>query len=162
MKKIDCILIKNGQANVVSVEEDCRAIEAVLGVDSIEGLTRYVDGKPYVFFCDGEFLVNGMYSFDDISAESAESDSIGNPLEVILGPILICRLPPGDGPSFIRSLTKKDQMDLISYHDVGEAIVYRMKPVSFPGERGKRGRGIHSPARASSPLEEKGGAYGKL
>ena len=146
MKKIDCVLIKNGNASIVSVEDDFRSFADVLGVDYVECPVRYVDGKPYVFCCDEEGAVNGKYFVEDSAAYSAETDYAGNPQEIILGPILICR--PLIGGSGLRSLTRRDQEDLVGFHDDGDAIIYRLRPSQRASMR-KGGAGTPLPASPS-------------
>lgn len=156
MKKIDCVLIKNGNAAIVSVDDDFRSIAAVLGVDYVEYPVRYVDGKPYVFCCDEEGAVNGKYFVEDSAAYSAETDYAGNPQEIILGPVLICR--PLIGGSGLRSLTRRDQEDLVGFHDVGDAIIYRLRPSQRASMR-KGGAGTPLPA-SPDPREEGGRRHG--
>ena len=116
---------------------------------SVGFVTRYVNGVEYGFFHEDDFLTSGRYGFDDVVMQSAETDGIGNPVEVFLGNVIAVALTPsGD----LKSLSERQIDDFEYYLDSGDGvIVYRIRKAGTVSPASNRGGAALSPFYAASP-----------
>ena len=117
---------------------------------SVGFVTRYVNGVEYGFFYEDDFLVSGKYDLqEDVVMQSAETDGIGNPVEVFLGNVIAVALTPnGD----LKSLSERQIDDFEYYLDSGDGvIVYRIRKAGTVSPASNRGGAAISPFYAASP-----------
>ena len=117
---------------------------------SVGFVTRYVNGVEYGFFYEDDFLVSGKYDLqEDVVMQSAETDGIGNPVEVFLGNVIAVALTPkGD----LKSLSERQIDDFEYYLDSGDGvIVYRIRKAGETVPASNRGGAAISPFYAASP-----------